>query len=571
MPHRYASEYAQFKRLARTNAYRFLDNELLPPGADMSQTLSHVLAILAAFGIALSCMLLWKYVLGLAAGAKVALEVITWPDKQFQIAAAMLVAGFACVVTWEGLFPDRRDVMALGTLPVRMRTFFAAKAASIALLLGALVVATNACTFVTFPIFMTTFEKGAPHVLVYALIHVLVIFASAAFTLLALLALEGFLIVLLRYRTFQRLSSYAQIVLLLGLVALFLLIPYATPATLATPEGAALARWLPPHWFLGLYQEMLGASDPMVRELAGIARLALALAAVLAVVAYALGYNKIVRRALEEPDFAPGRALGTGRAGRWLARRLFRTPQQEALFHFIARTLARNRRSRVLLAGYLTLGLGYFLADLASLFKAGGRSLQSPTPTLVGFSLVLMFFLLLGMRVLFTLPVQLEANWVFRLADFLDPRRSRAAVRRSLFVLGVAPVVAVTMPFYFYLWGWRPALQHLAVLLLLAAIVIERMTREFTKIPFTCSFLPGKANLKLKFGPYVVWFVVLTSMITSIEARLLSRPKGFTILYGLGCAWLVFQIFKRRRYEKGDLAVTYEEQPETILQLGLST
>jgi hypothetical protein len=43
------------------------------------------------------------------------------------------------------------------------------------------------------------------------------------------------------------------------------------------------------------------------------------------------------------------------------------------------------------------------------------------------------------------------------------------------------------------LWSWRPAAMHLFLLALLAIILADVALWGFRKIPFTCSYLPGKS------------------------------------------------------------------------------
>ena len=52
----------------------------------------------------------------------------------------MLVVGLFAVLSWDSTFPDRRDAMVLGPLPVRARTMFLAKVAAVGTALGLTIV-----------------------------------------------------------------------------------------------------------------------------------------------------------------------------------------------------------------------------------------------------------------------------------------------------------------------------------------------------------------------------------------------------------------------------------------------
>src|SRR4029079_4411356 len=56
--------------------------------------------------------------------------------EHYLISTMMLVAGLITVVSWDSIFPDRRDIMVLGSLPLRSATILAAKGGASASLLG---------------------------------------------------------------------------------------------------------------------------------------------------------------------------------------------------------------------------------------------------------------------------------------------------------------------------------------------------------------------------------------------------------------------------------------------------
>src|SRR5205807_7115516 len=118
---------------------------------------------------------------------------------------------------------------------------------------------------------------------------------------------------------------------------------------------------------------------------------------------------------VEEPDIAPG-----SRGASWLPR--FGNPVQTAIGQFTVRTLARSRQHRMILAFYL--GIGFALTLF--LLKAPAMKPQLPdapatdpwraanTP-LLAVSIMMMALALVGTRVVFALPLDLRANWIFRI------------------------------------------------------------------------------------------------------------------------------------------------------------
>ncbi len=128
----------QFRVLYREFLLRIVDLELLAPRGDVSKLLGQFAALL----IIVSIWILTPSV-GLAT-TSVPEElglVFAWVEAHFLISTTMLVVGLFAVLSWESMFPDRRDVLVLAPLPVRPHTLFAAKVAAVATALSLTVVA----------------------------------------------------------------------------------------------------------------------------------------------------------------------------------------------------------------------------------------------------------------------------------------------------------------------------------------------------------------------------------------------------------------------------------------------
>jgi hypothetical protein len=62
--------------------------------------------------------------------------IFTMVTQHFLIATTMLVVGLFAVLSWDATYPDRRDALVLGPLPVPARTIFLANVAAVASALG---------------------------------------------------------------------------------------------------------------------------------------------------------------------------------------------------------------------------------------------------------------------------------------------------------------------------------------------------------------------------------------------------------------------------------------------------
>jgi hypothetical protein len=136
----------------------------------------------------------------------------------------------------------------------------------------------------------------------------------------------------------------------------------------------------------------------------------------------------------------------------------------------------------------------------------------------------------------FAMPLDLRANWIFRITGLLRGPESLAAGRRALLLLSVAPVWLTSAALCLRLWPWRQAAGHLMVLGLLGMLLADLCLYGFRKIPFTCSYLPGKSQVHMVFLGAIglLWLVMLS---VKFEREALLDPRSMaTMLAVLGLA-----------------------------------
>ena len=119
-------------------------------------------------------------------------------------------------------------------------------------------------------------------------------------------------------------------------------------------------------------------------------------------------------------------------------------------------------------------------------------------------SVIVMFFAVLGTRVGFAMPLDVTANWIFRVTPIGGATEcsagqpacaARTGCSTGLGRIGRGSSLAV---------AWRQAAGHLAVLAILGIVAAEVTLAGFRKVPFTCSYLPGKSNLHLTFSGFAL-------------------------------------------------------------------
>ena len=563
------NELSQFRELARHFFSRFFDNDLVAINtdeADMRATVVNILAILAAPGMLLPFLFLTKYV-KLQDAPMYVRDLASLGEKEFFICFSMTVMGLVTVIEWEMLFPDRRDYANLTPLPIRLRTMFGAKIAALLAFLTVFSVAINAFSPVMFP--AVVLQKGSVlNVIPFARCHIVSILAANTFVFFLCVAVQGVLMNVLGYRLFRRVSPYVQFVLVALLILMFLLSGrIVSELQLHRPNPAAVYAF-PPLWFLGLYQTQLGWTNPVFRELASSARSAAGWTTIGALATYLLSYKRHVTRSLESADeFSTVPSAMDRFVGRVLDRFVVRDALQQAAFYFIWKTLTRSRRHKLLFAAYVAVGFAVIFEGLAVLVARGGNSwMYRPIPELLPAPLILAFFILCGMRHVFAVPAELRANWVFQVSDRGEARRCLAGVKKAMIVLGVVPLFALLLPLHVLFWGWRTAALHMLFGTVVSLLLVEVLLVNFEKFPFTCSYLPGKANLKMSWPIYLFGFTTYVSVFLTLEHWMLQRPLRFAWLAAVVILVHLALFIYRWRVVGRDVALVFDEQPEPLVR-----
>jgi len=531
-------ERRQFRVLYRDFLARIVDLELFSAGGEIQKLLAQFAAMLAAFSFVIAIWVIPKIAMSGHPPDKLAVAV--WPVEEFLFATTMAVAGLFGLLAWNTVLPDRRDCLVLGVLPVRLRTVFLAKVAAIAAALGISVGAVNLFTGLFYPFVI---GHGALGILRAFGAWWLATAAAALFVCCALLAAQGVLAQCLPYRLFLRVSSWVQLAAFFAILGVYFLKP-------SVPQGGMPAHPLPSVWFFALYQE-LKSPNPLFAPLAARALGSLLAAVATAAATFALAYRRNIRRIIEQPDIAPAARRPAAPIGTFLAARLA-GKLDRAILLFTARTIARSRQHRLLLAAYAGIGFAIALAYCRELIY-GSESIQRlyfrvrwdqvNGPFLVC-GLVILAFAAIGARAVFAMPMALSANWIFRLTAVHSPAAYFAAARRSLFVVAAVPVWIAAAIAYFAIWPWPAALEHVIMLVLVGILLVELLLHRFRKIPFACSYLPGKANLNVRFGAGGIAFLFLAGQGVDLEYWAMERPARFVVLAAI-LAGLAF--WARRR------------------------
>jgi hypothetical protein len=553
----------QFQVLYRVFLLRVVDLELLADHGDSARLLGQFAALLSAISFLLSA---WLIFFDGRFGSFP--EEFLWTMEHLLIATTMVVVGLFSVLSWDSTFPDRRDILVLGPLPIPPRMLFVAKLTALAAALGLSILALNVFTGLVWPLVFFPATNSALASMRSLAAYWMTMLAASAFMFCSVLCVQWAAAQLLPRQIFLRLSALLQVTLFCLFLCVYFLEPsLETIGALSAPENQRLLAWLPSYWFLGLFQRLNGSMQPAFVPLATRAWTGLAISTIGAVAAYLLSYLRTLRKIVEQPDILPG----SGRT-KWSPR--FGGSLQTAIAFFCLRTLLRSRQHRVILSFYLAVGFAVVLACVRPVLGyarplQGMASGVASLPLLIA-SILMMSIAVLGVRIVCSMPIALRANWTFRITEIYRVPAYLSATRWSLFLLALCPVWVVFAALFLFIWPWKDALGHLVILAAVGIIVIDLSLYRFRKIPFTCSYLPGKGNVQFVFWACILVVLPLTTLFAKLELQALHNPARYAAVIAM---LAIAEVFVRSRtvvFARSVKALTFEEvTPSEILGLGL--
>ena len=558
----------QFNSLVRVFTQRLVDNETLAPGAEPHKTLVSALALLGGAGFTLMLILGLRYTLFVSGLSEAARLMAVWSDQLLVVLLGFSVTLFFATMAWESLFPARQEALVLRPLPLALRTITAARLYALGMFFFLFNAALNVFPLLGLP-FLTQPPGGTlADVVRYFFAQAAVALMSGAFVLCVAVVFQALLILVLPWWLFERVSSASQIgFLLVSFVILFL----NPEVAYARAAGHEWTQWLPTFWFLDLWQVLAGMSPALGGLLAWKAVTATVTAITLALAGVLAGMPRAMRKAVEgqEPRQS-GPSILARAATAIINLRLLRNPRQRAVFWFAARTVARHRGHRLLMCLYIGIAAAAVLMSVSALLFGAGNWTK-PSAATAAVPLLVSALVVIGLRALYSMPVEPRANWSFRIAGGNDTDALVAGARKLVQFGGFA-VLALFAPLCVAWWGLNAALPYLVYLALVLLALSEILMRTFVKVPFACTWLPGKAKLHVRLGAWLILFAGLASMIAEIGVWMMTRAtwrQRATWYAVVAIAWFWARL--RREASGHAPAPQYEELPERVVpDLGLS-
>jgi hypothetical protein len=131
------------------------------------------------------------------------------------------------------------------------------------------------------------------------------------------------------------------------------------------------------------------------------------------------------------------------------------------------KTVLRSEAHRLVLAGIG--GLGLVLASqalLTALQSEGSWSNALVSRDGLSIPLVLAFFVIVGLRLVFEIPVELRSNWIFRLTLDAEKHECEPLARKVMLEAVLPWVLLISFPVYVWAGGWKFGVLHTLVVVI---------------------------------------------------------------------------------------------------------
>lgn len=522
------------------------------------------LAVAMAIGLLLTRVFMAKYAMLSAAPPEAYARAVV-ADHAFLMAIPMWIVASAIALVGESLFPDQTDFRILMAEPLSRSSIFAAKLTALLLFVGLFVAGSHLALSPLAALTMLGAAKTGSIVmapLAYAASSI----AASLFAALAIVAVHG-LLVLLAPRA--RLLAFSGTVrsLLIGVLVLSLPLVARFPGTAdAFAANAWWLAWAPPAWFAGLERWLIG--DPSRGILAAEAAIATVIAVVVSVAAYVILYRRFDRVSFPGP---PGQAADWERS---LAAWSGRAPVRGAVRRFVSLTIRRSVLHQGLVVGLLAAAGGFVLNSLLNANwwhePSDARASRALVLTLLWAPMTMVFLSVPAIRLALSVPLDLRANWIFRMAEDVEGRAEVAAAGvRVVLALAVALPLALIAPLQWWVMG--PG--SFIVLLVEAAIswlVVEFLMADWRRVPFTCSYIPGKGFIPHMFVRAFASYVLFT-LTTGLILRLSLTYQRAAIVVALCLSVAAAALSFRRAHKARQTSLIFEDElPSDVTSLRLN-
>lgn len=538
-------------------------------GADgFRRVVAGVLAAPVAFGLLLARAYILKYLALSSQSTPEPYLAALIADGTFIIALPMVLLAFVTLLISRSVFPSETDYRVLMALPVARRTIFGAKITALALFLGLFIAASNVSIG---PLFvLVSHGRWSEHPLLARLVaHTVASGAASVFAAAIVVALVGLLTVCVPRARAQLAVGLLQTGLLCGLVLALPLI-FRLPGHARSFEAEPWQLYILPFTaFLGIERVLLGETTPLFVGLAQIGGLALLATGLTVAVCYTVCYRRFERILFRPQPRTAHRVSSQPRRRRFAWRG---QPARTAVAHFTALTLRRSTLHRGVFMGVTACGVGLVGihltgTGLAGWLQTGGEPAHRLQVALAYAPFVLMFAMVMALRAAFLLPLEQRASWIFQITE-LDATRPQqlASVERTFLSMGIVVPVLALLPLH-WMWLGATAIVSLIVATLYGFGLVELVLTDWRRLPFTCTYVPGKRFVAHTVVIAVSIFVLFVNLGAALLASSLADRRLAVAVVGV-LLIVVGTLRWHRLRTWGKIPLSFEDElpdaPQTI-------
>jgi hypothetical protein len=539
----------------------------------LKRTLLGCLAGAIALGLLLTRVFMVKYG-ALSSASPDVYERAVMADHAFLIAVPMWMVAAAVSLVGHSLFPDQTDFRVLMVEPLSRLTIFASKLASLLLFVSLIIAATHVALLPLAALTLIAAMKTGSLVTT-ALAFAFSTAIGSICAALVVIAVHGTLVLLAPRARLVAFSGTVRSILIGVLVLSLPLIgrlpgmanafPSAPASASASASGAWWLSWAPPVWFVGLERYLIG--DARLASLAAQAAIITLIVSVVTTVSYVLLYRRFDRVVLQ-PSHSAREAGPLTLSGleRVRARWELRAPVRHAVSRFAWITIRRSVMHQGLVVALLSAAAGFVLYGWLTTdgwnqpIRMEGRS--PLLLALLGAPMTMIFLSVPAIRLALSVPLDRRSNWIFRMTEDAAGRGEVAAANVGLVLqLGVALPLVLLGPVQWWMLG-PTAFGVIAIEAFTGWLLVEWSMSEWRRIPFTCSYIPGKGFVPLMFLKGFHAYI-LFGLLTTIILRLsLGRPRAtFIVVAIVGATAAALRIIALRNAP--DAPLTFDDELPT--------
>jgi hypothetical protein len=441
-------------------------------------------------------------------------------DHYFFVVYSMVAMGIIVVFEWDLFFPDLLDIFVLSSLPIKSRTLFLARIATVCIFVIGFLLNANILSALALPAAI-----DPPSASRFLAAHIMAVASSGTFAAATILAVQGVLLSVLGARAFPKISLMLQATFITVLLMVLFLIPVlsgALPVFMHSTHPYVL--YFPPFWFLGIYQRILegSAALPMYTRLAQTGCTATLSMAAVAVLTYPLAYWRRTRELIEGSAVRDTRSNLAAAFNLILHKTLVCVPVRRAIFHFISQTLFRVQRYRIYLVMYAGLCISLIAATVLRVQVQEGKISLEFSPDGIRTVIPMAAFLIIaGLRMAFVSPGDPRGRWVFRVVKGRPDWEQLAAAKTwvltwTIVIMGTV-ISVLCLADHTEVYGRREIAVQILVAIGSCVLLTDAFFLNVKIIPFTGERVAEKTNLAIILLKYVAAFVPWVLVVKNVE------------------------------------------------------